>query len=451
MPGQTPDAAECGWQRESVWRNISAMIDHPLRKLLNDEVHGRPGLPVEAPARISHLAFTLSPGDGDPLPAIRTLCRDKGISPPEDGALHVGAVLKDGLFKYERHGEFYRVSVTSLGAGFGAGKRGEGIDWLPQGWLASLPGQRIVAIHTHILDKGAKAPSAALVRSLFDADEIACSRVNQGKTTVWSDFRIGADGYTRMLIHDGSGSPHRLGRLTRRLHEIETYRMMALLALPVARSAQSGLKRLEADLSATIDGMAGHPRSEDASLLQRLISLSRDIESLSDQTSYRFAAARAYSALVAKRISELGEERVQNHQRLGVFLERRFTPAMATCSAVESRIASLAQRCERASNLLRTRVDIALEGQNQALLQSMEKRARLQLMLQETVEGLSVAAISYYVIGIVGKLIEGAAKFVTFDEKLAQFISIPLVILAVWLMAQHIKKKVHRAAGDGRH
>lgn len=123
-----------------------------------------------------------------------------------------------------------------------------------------------------------------------------------------------------MLIHDGSGSPHRLGRLTRRLHEIETYRMMALLALPVARSAQSGLKRLEADLSATIDGMAGHPRSEDASLPQRLISLSRDIESLSDQTSYRFAAARAYSALVAKRISELGEERVQNHQRLGVFL-----------------------------------------------------------------------------------------------------------------------------------
>ncbi len=442
MPGKACDAAECRWKHIKRWRNITAMIDHPLRAMLNDEVHGRPGLPVEAPARISHLAFTLSPGDGDPLPAVRALCRDKGIALPDTGALHVGAVLKDGLFKYERHGEFYRVSVTS----FGTARQGEGTDWLPQGWLASLPGKRIVAIHTHVLDKGARAPSAALIRSLFSADEIACSKVNQGKTTVWSDFRIGDDGYTRMLIHDGSGSPHRLGRLTRRLHEIETYRMMALLALPVARAAQATLKRLEADLSATIDGMAGHPRSEDASLLQRLISLSRDIESLSDQTSYRFAAARAYSALVAKRIAELGEERVQNHQRLGVFLERRFTPAMATCTAVESRVASLAQRCERASNLLRTRVDIALEGQNQALLQSMEKRARLQLMLQETVEGLSVAAISYYVIGIVGKLIEGAAKFVTFDEKLAQFISIPLVIAAVWLMAQHIKKKVHNAA-----
>jgi uncharacterized membrane-anchored protein len=421
---------------------IAAMNDHPLRKILNDDVHSRPGLPVATPARISHLAFTLSPGDGDPLPAIQALCAAKGIAPPAAGALHLGVVLKDGLFKYERHGEFYRVSITIHDT------RKEGVDWLPSGWLATLPGQRIVAIHTHVLAKEAKAPKAAQLKALFDSGEIACSRVNQGKTTVWSDFRIGEDGYTRMLIHDGSGSPARLGRLTRRLHEIETYRMMALLALPLARGAQGTLKRLEAELSATIDGMAGHPRSEDASLLQRLISLSRDIESLSDQTSYRFAAARAYAALVGKRIAELGEERVENHQRLGVFLERRFTPAIATCAAVESRLSSLAQRCERASNLLRTRVDIALEGQNQALLQSMEKRARQQLMLQETVEGLSVAAISYYVIGIVGKLIEGAGKFAVFDEKLAQFVSIPLVIAAVWLAGRHIKKKVQRAAGE---
>ena len=423
------------------------MNDHPLRHALNDEVHGRPGLPVTAPARISHLAFTLAPGDGDPLPAIQALCRMKNIPPPDLGALHVGAVVKDGLFKYERHGEFYRVSVTS----FSPAKAAEGVDWLPEGWLEGLPGHRLVAIHTHVLGRDDKPPTAGRIAALFDSEEIACSRVNQGKTTVWSDFRIGDDGYTRLLIHDGSGSPHRLGRLTRRLHEIETYRMMALLALPLARSAQGTLKRLETDLSAIIDGMAGHPRSEDANLLQKLIGLSRDIESLSDQTSYRFAAARAYSALVSKRLAELGEERVQNHQRLGVFLERRFMPAIATCAAVESRIAGLAQRCERASNLLRTRVDIALEGQNQSLLQSMEKRARLQLMLQETVEGLSVAAISYYVIGIVGKLIEGAGKFVSFDEKLFQFFSIPLVILAVWLTARHIKKKVQKAAGDTGH
>lgn len=226
--------------------------------------------------------------------------------------------------------------------------------------------------------------------------------------------------------------------------------MMALLALPLARELQPRLSKMEAALSGTIERMAvEQPPSNDADLLRQLMTLSRDIEHISNTSNYRFSAARAYAALVAKRIAELGEERVDNHQRLGVFLDRRFSPAMATCAAVESRNAGLAQRCERASNLLRTRVDIALEGQNQKLLQSMEKRGRQQLMLQETVEGLSVAAISYYVIGIFAKLIEGAAKFLPpFDEKLTQFISIPVVIALVWLAARQIKKKVHRAAGE---
>ena len=80
---------------------------------------------------------------------------------------------------------------------------------------------------------------------------------------------------------------------------------------------------------------------------------------------------------------------------------------MASILAVADRIRCLAERSEHASNLRRTRVDIALEGQNQEVLRSMEKRGHQQLRLQETVEGLSVAAISYYVIGIVAKLIEG--------------------------------------------
>lgn len=421
------------------------MFDHPFRLVLNDELHGRPGLPVLAPARITHMAFTLAAGDGDPLPAVRQLCEAKGIKPPAENALHHGVEVDGGLLKYERHGEFYRLSVSLSGKTL----RGEAVEWLPTGWLDTLPGRRLVAIHTHVLAQSQARPTAAQLHRFFGHDEIASSRVNQGKSTVWSDFRIGNDGYSRMLIHDGGITPHRLGRLTRRLHEIETYRMMALLALPLARELQPRLSRMEAALSGTIERMAvEQPPSNDADLLRQLITLSRDIEHLSNTSSYRFSAARAYAALVAKRVAELGEERVDNHQRLGVFLDRRFSPAMATCAAVESRIAGLAQRCERASNLLRTRVDIALEGQNQKLLQSMEKRGRQQLMLQETVEGLSVAAISYYVIGIAGKLLEGAAEYASFDAKLAQFISIPVVITLVWLAARQIKKKVHRAAGE---
>jgi uncharacterized membrane-anchored protein len=134
---------------------------------------------------------------------------------------------------------------------------------------------------------------------------------------------------------------------------------------------------------------------------------------------------------------------VLNHQRLGVFLDRRFSPAMTTCNAVAERIASLASRTERASNLLRTRVDIALEAQNQQLLRSMEQRSRQQLMLQETVEGLSVVAISYYLIQIAAKLFEGVPGI---DAKFASWVSIPVIIAAVWFAVRRVRRRIHRAA-----
>ena len=322
------------------------MIDHPLRQTLNDELHSRPGMAVASPARITHLAFTLSDGDGDPLIQVRQLCDTLGVRPPEHDAQHHGVAVGSGLFKYERHSEFYRISVTASGEGLTE----EAMARLPLGWVDQLPGERIVAIHTHILAKKSKLPTLQHIIRHFGHDEVACSRIHQGRSTVWSDFRIGKDGFTRMLVHDGGVSPDRLGRLTRRLHEIETYRMMALLAYPMARNLQGPLRALELALSEAIDAMLSAKEAEDdAALLQRLSMIARDVERISNQTSYRFSAAKAYAALVDKRLSELGEERVMNFQRLGIFLDRRFAPAMATCHAVAARILSLAERCERAS------------------------------------------------------------------------------------------------------
>ncbi len=419
------------------------MIDHELRNSLNDELHGRPGQPVESPSRITHLAFTLGPGDPDPVLAVAKLCDAIGVKSPPPDASHHAVEIDRGLFKYERHGEFYRISVTATGNGSSP----EAIALLPGGWVDILPGKRLVGIHTHILPS-AKMPSAAVLDRLFGHQEVASSRTNQGKATVWTDFRIGRDGYTRILIHENGLPPMRLGRLARRLHEIETYRMMALLAFPLARQLQAELGVLETALGMMVDKMlSAQAPEEDAQLLNRLTGISREVEEISNRSSYRFAAARAYAALVDKRLAELNEERVQNFQRLGVFLERRFSPAMTTCRAVTERIGGLAERCERASNLLRTRVDIALEGQNQRLLQSMEARTRQQLMLQQTVEGLSVVAISYYSIAIFGKLTESLADFLpALDVKLVTLASIPVIIILVWWMVRRVRKRVYRAA-----
>ncbi len=421
------------------------MADHELRLVLNDELHGRPGLPVRTPARITHLAFTLSEGDADPLAHVATLCGGLGLRQPAPHAHHHAVEFADGLLKFERHGEFYRISVTREGKNL----KHEAIASLPEGWVAELPGKRLVAIHTHILAKSAPTPSEASLKALFGHDEMASSAVNQGKAIVWSDFRIGADGYTRMLVHDHGLSPMRMGRLTRRLHEIETYRMMALLGLPLARQLQQKIRPLEAALSVTIANMlSAKGTDEDSKLLDGLTAIARDVEELSNLSSYRFAATRAYAALVAKRIQELGEERVMSYQRLGVFLDRRFSPAMSTCTAVGDRINSLALRSERASNLLRTRVDIMLEMQNQQLLRSVDRNARQQLLLQQTVEGISIVAISYYAISIVAKLIDGLGSYLPgLDTKLAELISIPVIIAAVATAIWMVHRKLTVQSG----
>jgi uncharacterized membrane-anchored protein len=277
--------------------------------------------------------------------------------------------------------------------------KGEALAILPVGWVDGLPGSRLVGIHTRIMSKDEPGPDVDELIRMFGHEDLAGSRVSSGQATVWTDFRIGPDGYTRMLVKDHGLSPLRLGRVIRRIHEIETYRMMALLALPLARKVTGELASLDRALSkVTADMLSARESHEDAELLTGLSRIARDVEEISSRTSYRFSAARAYAALVDKRLAELGEEKVMSFQRIGVFLDRRFSPAMATCQAVSERIKSLAERSERASNLLRTRVEVALEAQNQQVLKSMEKRSHQQLRLQQTVEGLSVVAISYYLI-----------------------------------------------------
>jgi uncharacterized membrane-anchored protein len=421
------------------------MRDHELRNVLNDELHGRPGLPVTAPARITHLAFTLREGDGDPLAQIRLLCDALGVKPPPDGAAHHSADIAGGQIKYERHGEFYRLTVVAEGGP----EKGEALALLPVGWVDGLPGARLVGIHTRVMAKDEPEPSTADLVALFGHEDLAGSRVSSGQATVWTDFRIGPDGYTRMLVQDHGLSPFRLGRVVRRIHEIETYRMMALLALPMARKVQGELAGLERAVSkVTADMLSARESHEDAELLTALSRIARDVEEISSRTSYRFAASRAYAALVDKRIAELGEEKLMSFQRLGVFLDRRFSPAMATCQAVSDRIKSLAERSERASNLLRTRVDIALEAQNQQVLKSMEKRGLQQLRLQQTVEGLSVVAISYYLIGIFAKLIEGFGDYAKTDTKLVSLLSIPAIVFLVWYGVRRLRKKIMGPAGD---
>jgi len=420
-------------------RHPMPVSSHPQRSVLNHELHARPFEALRAPQRASYLAL-LSQDAAKPREreCVAELCRHYGFGAPSPEANHLSIDLGPFRLKWERHTEF--TSYTFLEQGDRADPFDDPvIGRVPAGWLESLPGEAIVAAHVALRPSGGEEAAA-----YFPGSQLVGARVGEGAATVYTDFRLHADGFSRFLILDARMNPTQAGRMMQRLLEIETYVMAALLTFPVARAVMPALSQADAELVGITSAMS-REGGEDEALLERLSKLAAGIEDTISSTHYRFSAARAYYALVERRIAELREARIEGTPTFREFTERRLAPAMDTCEAVARRQGEIARRIARASELLRTRVDVKRERQNQELLASMDRRARLQLRLQETVEGLSVAAITYYDAGLVGYLAKGfSAAGLKVNPDLAVAISIPVIALLVALGVRQIRKSVTR-------
>ncbi len=266
---------------------------------------------------------------------------------------------------------------------------------------------------------------------MLNEDTLVASTVADGHGEVYTDFAIHADGFSRMVLLAGSVAPRRLGRLVQRLLEIDTYRMAALLGLPAAREAAAVLAFAERELAELAGAIRVAGRHEEPQLLDRLTKLAGQVESQYAATHSRFSASSAYFELVDRRIADISETRLAGLQTIGEFMDRRLTPARATCEWATRRQDALSQRVSRISNLLRTRVEIEQQQSSQALLATMNTRQGLQLKLQATVEGLSVAAITYYIVGLVSYLAKGAhAIGWPWSAESTAAVAIPVVALA---------------------
>lgn len=425
---------------------------HPLRAALAAEVHARPPLPIATPSRVLHLGLVLQPEDAaaerDHLAA---LCRACNAGLPPAHAKHVvvdlagAGVPGAGHLIRERRTEFTTYTLY-LPRQSGAALDAPGDLPLPAGWLQALPGRLMVTADIALLGADEAAPSGTQLAQLFDGPMLVASQVADGHATVWTDFFLGTDDSVRFLVRDQGLTDAQRGRLVMRLLDIETYRMMALLALPLAQQVAPRITALEQGLAKLSARMVDMAHESEQTLLLELSGLAAEVETLAVDTPYRFGAARAYHALVDRRIAELRETRMPGMPTIGEFMERRLSPAMRTCITMAERIEGLSRRATRMANLLRTRVDVALERQNVELLEAMNRRSRLQLRLQETVEGLSVAAITYYVVGLVGYAAQGLhAAGLPVNKEIAIGVAIPVVALVVWWGLRRFRRSLKKA------
>jgi uncharacterized membrane-anchored protein len=416
--------------------------DHSQRIELNNEVHARPSELLPTPMRAIYLAL-ISPWSARDAEAERVgaLAMRFGAPPPAQAASHYSADLGGFRLTWERHTEFSRYMLIFSGAS-SEPFPGDPLEPLLREWVATLPGELMVATRVAIeRGRGASADEDRLAAEQFAGNALVGSAVAGEAADAYTDFRIHADGFGRLLVINRSLNPRQTGRIVQGLLEIDTYRMLALLALPVARALGPAITRCEATLAEVMRQLATVAPADEAQLLERLTRLEAEIDGRESDSDFRFGAAGAYYELVQRRVAELRETRLGGLQTLQEFTERRLAPAMNTCRAMASRQQSLSARVARATQLLSTRVGVTREAQNQALLESMNRRGALQLRLQGTVEGLSVAAITYYLVGLVRYACDGIERLgFAIPSSAIVVLSIPLSAFAVWLGIRRIRR-----------
>lgn len=422
----------------------------PSRLLLHNEVHARPSARIRLPALIVLIAvFNEGVTREDECAHLKVLEPSLDLQDVQGNFLRLQ--LSGYSLKWERHTEFTRYSLvqqlpdsTSV-ASLDVALLSKLL--IQPEWLAQIPGRTFLAIKLVMLHGDIDRPHDALdlASTFFSHQPIIASRMgNSVHSLVITDFRIRDSGFEKMLVVAPEGtSLTRAGRISQRLLELETYRLMALRGLPVAKYVAAQLGHSELELAKIIESLE-YKEADDQSLLSRLISLAAGIERLTASNAFRFSATAAYEKLVLERIVELRESPINGTQSIGEFMKRRLSPAMATVAATSHRLNSLSERINRASSLLRTRVDIATEEQNRLLLEKLTKGQELQLRLQSTVEGLSIAAISYYVVSLILYAVKaGNAAGLDVQPELIAGSLIPLVLWFVWSATRRIHKKLY--------
>lgn len=423
---------------------LAELEEHPLRQRLNNEFHARPSTPLTGAVLVSHLVFKHSATTGEiERENLSKLCQGHVCSAIDSSDSHL--MIETGAFRmrWELHTEFSTYTFyRPLISGEKLDPDATAFDAVHPEWLRGIPGKLMVATQVELRSTSEIAPRTVLAGLSPTGRTQGGAKVADDAAWVFTDFMID-NGFSRFLVLNDSMTPRQAGRTVQRLVEIETYRMMALLGLPIAKEVGRWLYTGEKQLAELMEqiGQAKNPEDE-RNVLASLSALAADVENSVARTTFRFGASRAYHGLVTQRIEELRETRIPGLPTLYEFMQRRLQPAMKTCEAISRRQEELSARVARNSQLLRTRVDIELERQNQELLTQMNSRAKLQLRLQETVEGLSVVVLTYYGSQLVQYLAKGSKDLHHLNTDIITAISIPVIAGVVAWGTRRMRKKL---------
>lgn len=353
------------------------------------------------------------------------------------------------VLRVEMHNEFARLTCIRPHPHAGRFTYDPWQD-IPLAQLADLQDSCVALTRMDVKPSSTGDLDRADLEPIFGDHQFIGSLVSDGKAAVWSDFLPNSDGERRLLVLDFGLSPRRCGRLMQRLLDIEVYLHLSYVGLQAARKVHPDLVRFSQEIElVTADIADSSTPTAERSLLNRLGNVSAQLEHHRARTARRFSATAAYGELVAERLAELRERKIAGFQIISEFVGRRLAPGLRTVASIRANVDDLAQRVQRTAELLQARIDLTLADQNRSLLTSMDRRAALQIRLQETVEGLSVVVLSYYTVGLI-KYTAGGSKAIWHapDSDLVAGIAVPVVLFTFWLLTKRLRRKVHHSANQ---
>ena len=414
------------------------MREHPLRQQVVQEMHLRRWPPLHAPSQVVQILRLVDPGARAAEHAALASLPAGWVLEDSDNSRHHSGQTGTGSFVLEQHSEASALTLILPGIAPDAAALAEMLDW-----AEAMPGEVIRATRITIV---ADEAAAALILPGMECSEpelVSCHIGPQtGALRIWTDFRVREDRFGRLLVAAGGMTPADLSRAVQRVQELGNYRNLALLGLPTAQGCWTRLDAVEAAMG-ELAGDVARPDITDDALLERVSAQSLELMAITTASGYRMSATAAYAQIVEERLAELAARPIAGFLSLGDFTQRRLLPAVRTCAAHVRRERELGARADRFAALLRTRIETRIENQNARLLQSIEASAAMQLRLQQLVEGLSVVALSYYCVGLLGYMLKGAEDvFPRVPAPAMLGLITPLVVFAVWRAVHHLKARL---------
>ena len=317
---------------------------------------------------------------------------------------------------------------------------------IPQDWFADISGTLLVSMNFITQKCPTDEIDKAKFLDYFGDVQIIGSHTSQGAARAWSNFIADSNKRINVLVEDQTLGPRRLGRLIQRLIDIENYRMMSLLALPVAQKSHHQIERMEQELTQIVMRLSDMGSIEhETNMLTHLYQLAAQNEQIRAHTLYRFSASSAYQLILDERLAELEDSSIKGYQTITGFYFRRMRPALRTCESAQKRLEQISNHLQRVTEMLSTSVNVCVGKQNQSMLETLAQQSKMQLRMQQTVEGLSIVAITYYASSLLTYLFKSMEKLgMVSSPYLWTGLSVPAIALMTWLGLRWLKNRALR-------